>query len=243
MSDEPKMFRFDPNTLDESGWKRLGLRDKTAATITRYLAKGGRFREPDDLLKIYGLRESDKARLLPYVSIQSGTAATRTETHRLPLRDAHPSINAIQEASGTSIGQARYTRKSFHDIDINNADSSEWRTLPGIGATLSLRIIKYREKLGGFYRADQVAEVFGLQDSIYQSIRPYLVCKAETGKISINEATREQLEQHPYLKRPLARAIIDYRSQHGLFKDLEDLKNLIMITPDLFNRIAPYLSL
>ncbi len=38
-----EMFYFDPNTLDEAGWQRLGVRDKTIATIKNYLSKGGKF--------------------------------------------------------------------------------------------------------------------------------------------------------------------------------------------------------
>src|SRR4051812_44227981 len=30
------LFYFDPNTINAEGWVRLGLREKTAATITKY---------------------------------------------------------------------------------------------------------------------------------------------------------------------------------------------------------------
>lgn len=50
----PDLFTFDPNTLEEAGWRRLGLSDKTIRTIRNYVAKGGRFHKPEDLLRIYG---------------------------------------------------------------------------------------------------------------------------------------------------------------------------------------------
>ena len=50
-----ELFDFDPNTLSAEGWKRLGLRDKTIGTIQNYLSKGGKFRKPEDVSKIYGL--------------------------------------------------------------------------------------------------------------------------------------------------------------------------------------------
>ena len=63
------MFYFDPNTLDAAGWQRLGIKDKKIASMQKYLSKGGRFKEPDDLRKVWGLRDDEKERLIPYVRI------------------------------------------------------------------------------------------------------------------------------------------------------------------------------
>src|SRR5689334_15567032 len=48
------LFFFDPNTIGEHEWKKLGLRDKTIRTISNYVAKGGHFKAPEDLKRIYG---------------------------------------------------------------------------------------------------------------------------------------------------------------------------------------------
>ena len=47
------LFRFDPNTLDEAGWKKLGLPERTVRTILNYRNKGGKFRTVADLQKMY----------------------------------------------------------------------------------------------------------------------------------------------------------------------------------------------
>src|SRR5436190_156422 len=62
-----ELFYFDPNNLDESGWRRLGVKDKTIATIQNYLSKGGKFRKPGDIDKIWGLDDETVQRLMPYV--------------------------------------------------------------------------------------------------------------------------------------------------------------------------------
>src|SRR5947209_4669076 len=49
------LSNFDPNTLSEEGWLRMGLPERTARTISHYLAKGGHFRRPEDLKRIWGL--------------------------------------------------------------------------------------------------------------------------------------------------------------------------------------------
>src|SRR6185295_2789370 len=45
---QPILFFFDPNTLDDDGWNKLGLPEKTIHTIRNYLGKGGRFTKVED---------------------------------------------------------------------------------------------------------------------------------------------------------------------------------------------------
>src|SRR4030095_2012025 len=63
------LFTFDPNALSFEGWKKLGVREKTIATIQNYLQKGGHFSKAEDLKRIYGIRPDEYARLEPYIRI------------------------------------------------------------------------------------------------------------------------------------------------------------------------------
>src|SRR5260221_4951377 len=65
-----ELFYFDPNTLDENGWKRLGVKEKTIQTIQKYLSKGGKFHKPEDISKIWGLPAALVQRLIPYIKIE-----------------------------------------------------------------------------------------------------------------------------------------------------------------------------
>jgi competence ComEA-like helix-hairpin-helix protein len=62
-------------------------------------------------------------------------------------------------------------------------------------------------------------------------------------KININTVTKDQLKIHPYIKWNLANAIIEYRTQHGDYKTIEDLKNIATLDESTFNKIAHYLTL
>jgi competence ComEA-like helix-hairpin-helix protein len=213
-----ELFYFDPNTLEEPGWRQLGVRDKTIATIFKFKSKGGRFRTPADIEKIYGLRKTDIERLLPYVRIMGDSTITKKPT-------------------------TGFVRKTLV-IDINSADSFAFVALPGIGNKLASRIILFREKLGGFYSIDQVKEVYGLADSVFQQIKSSLILtNAEVKKININDVTIDELKQHPYIRWSLANPIISYRNEHGPFKNLNDLKNIMAITEEIFQKIEPYLTL
>lgn len=221
-----ELFYFDPNTLSVEGWKKLGIREKTAMTIQNYISKGGRFKEPADIGKIWGLHEDEVKRLLPYIRIGAGTAGSLT-------------------GSKTSALYTTYEKpkKAIAMVDINEADTSDFIALPGIGSKLANRIIAFREKLGGFYKVEQVAETYALPDSTFQKIKDKLVINnSNIKKININTATIDELKTHPYIRYNIANAILQYRTQHGDFLVLNDLKKIMIITDDIYNKVSPYLT-
>jgi competence ComEA-like helix-hairpin-helix protein len=226
---QPKgeLFYFDPNTLSAEGWVRLGVREKTANSIQKYVAKGGKFYKPEDIGKIWGLHEDEVKRLMPYVKIaakisQDLNSYKKTE----PYKTYDKPKNKIE------------------NIDINTADTSAFIALPGIGSKLANRIITFREKLGGFYKIEQVAETYALPDSVFQKIKnQLLITNTSIKKLNINTATVDELKGHPYLRYTIANAIVQYRTQHGLFAAISDIKKIMMITDEIFNKAEPYLTL
>jgi competence protein ComEA len=220
-----ELFFFDPNTLSIEGWQKLGLRDKTISTIQNYISKGGRFKKPEDLQKIYGLFPDEFQRIAPFVKIenqQPDTKAISSNADKIPAKTYTP----------------RYTV-----IDINMADTTAFILLPGIGSKLAARIVNFREKLGGFYSISQVGETFGLPDSTFQKIRQYLKLEnVSVKKININTAAADELKAHPYIRWNIANPLIAYRKEHGPFTRVEDLKKIMVITEDIYNKISPYLS-
>ena len=220
-----ELFYFDPNTADNQDWKRLGVRDNTIATIQHFLSKGGRFYKREDIGKIWGLHPNEAKRLIPYIQIQSLQATYFSDKKEFKKKVPVPASYSVMP------------------IDINSADTAAFISLPGIGSKLSQRIINFREKLGGFYMVEQIGETFGLPDSTFQKIKPHLkISKIALLKININTADIEEMKKHPYLRYAISNAIIRYRSQHGDFLAVEDIKKIMTITADVFNKVAPYLT-
>ncbi|MCB0715528.1 MAG: helix-hairpin-helix domain-containing protein [Chitinophagaceae bacterium] len=218
-----KLFEFDPNTLSFAGWQKLGLRDKTIHTIQNYLSKGGHFRKPEDLRRIYGLFEDEYERLAPYIKIAADTNATKK--------------------SWVQSQKPKYTRQ-YQPININTADSLAFQSLPGIGPYYARSIIRFRERLGGFYSVGQVAETYRLPDSTFQKIKKYLLIDSvNLRKININTADLEELKAHPYIRWNKANAIFNYRQQHGTFSQLIDLKKIMILSDDWYKKTAPYLTI
>lgn len=140
--------------------------------------------------------------------------------------------------------EKRYIRKPLSPVDINLADTTAFIALPGIGSKLADRIVRFREKLGGFYSIEQIGEVYGLADSIFQKFKPLLLMvHFPVKKININTASLDELKAHPYIRFTIAKSIIAYREQHGVFTSLEDLKKIVLMTEDIFTKVYPYLEL
>lgn len=223
-----RLFPFDPNTLDEKGWQELGLPPRVAKTILKYRSKGGQFRKPEDLQKIWSLPDGFFERVAPYIRIQSNSAtADGNIEHAEPYKTAKPFVREERKPSV---------------VNINEADTAAWIALPGIGSKLAMRIVTFREKLGGFYSIQQIAETYGIHDSVFQKIKNRLVVTGEVKRLNVNTATKDELKTHPYIRWQLANAIVEFRNQHGEFKTAEDLKKIALVDEALLQKLTPYLS-
>lgn len=220
-----ELFPFDPNTLSAEGWQKLGLNNRTIKTILNYRSKGGRFYKKEDLQKIWGLPDGFYNHVADYITLAEKKG---TQTN-------HFTTNTATPLKG---------KRNISVVQVNSADTSALIALPGIGSKLAARIINFRDKLGGFYHTEQIKETYGLPDSTFQMLKPYLQVDSESvRKINLNTATKDALKAHPYVKWTLANAIVEYRNQHGNFKNIEDLKKIMLIDEPTFNKIAPYFSL
>jgi competence protein ComEA len=217
-----RLFYFDPNKANLEEWKQLGVKEKTAQTIIRFRLKGGKFRSPLDLKKIWGLSAQMADRLMPFVRIN-------TEAKETVLKMAKEKTSYVKPTAGMK-------------ININSATQEEWEKLKGIGPATAARIIKFRDKLGGFISVEQVGETYGMKDSAFQQIRSNLYGNEnDVQKININLSDIEQLSKHPYIRFKTAKAIIAYRAQNGLFKAVSDLQKIESITPETFQKMEKYL--
>jgi competence protein ComEA len=218
-----KLFQFDPNTLSIEGWQKLGLSEKTSKTIDKYRSKGGKFYKPEDIKKIWGMPEGFYERVKDYIVIASVQNKYQQNNFEKPIYSK--------------------PEKKVVVVNINEADTTVFIALPGIGSKLAARIVNFRDKLGGFYSVEQVGETYGLPDSTFQKIKGSLQLDGPVKKFNINAATKDELKTHPYIKWNLANAIVEYRNQHGAFKSLDDLKNIAVIDETTFEKIVHYLSL
>lgn len=221
-----QVFQFNPNTASKDDFEKLGLTEKTAAIILKYREKGGIFQKPEDLKKIYGFKDQDLTRLLPYMVFEE------------------PAEMKTVVATAKPIKSPDFPSRTYKPvvIDINQASTEEWQQLRGIGTAFAKRIVNFREKLGGFSNLEQVGETYGLPDSTFQIIKPQLQVSPVFRQISINTASAEDLKVHPYIDARLAAAIVSYRNQHGAFTSAGDLAKLKVLPAPVLEKLKPYLS-
>ena len=216
---------FDPNTADSVLLRQLGLPVYIVRNILKYRAKGGVFRSPESFSLIYGLKEEVYQKLKPYITIAPlvSVSHVRTDTFR-QLKDTIPYIPKYEE--GTI-------------VDLNKADTSILKRIPGIGSTLARMIVVYRQRLGGFYDVSQLQEVphVGVELNKW-----FVVTPAGLHKIQVNSASLDKLRSHPYMDFYKAKAIMEYRRKRGKIKGLSQLSMFEEFTEKDLKRLSPYLT-
>ncbi len=223
---------FDPNHVTFKQLIEMGLREKAARNLVNYRSKGGRFHKPEDLGKLYGLRPGEVEKLISYVKFEHETQ--KDLVNESPTPETEPATTLTPPAK---------TRPFQMVVDVNLADSLTWTMLPGIGAKRASAILRFRSKLGGFASIDQVAETYGLPDSVFQKIKANLTyTSTPMQQLSLNAASEAQLKSHPYINWQIAKLIVAYRDQHGPYQQVDDLLKIHAIEKDWFTRVRPYLK-
>lgn len=214
---QPIYFEFDPNDLSTEKWQKLGLANWQIKIIKNYEAKGGRFYKKEDLQKIYAIKDEQYIKLMPYIRIATNNTPPSL-TIKIPAKTSLPIIN------------------------INQADSLTLENIRGIGPSFASRIVKYRNRLGGFHHIEQLREVYGIDSLKFDQIKNQITIEGPVQKININTVSFQELKTHPYLNYKQINTIIRYRQHHGNYKEINDLKKVVVLTNETLQNIIPYLE-
>lgn len=216
-----KLFPFNPNQMTNESWQLLGFSVKQAAVLERYTAKGGRFHRKEDLQKMYVVSKEMYERLIPYIYVLPEDGAERP-----------------------AYTPAAYPAKpKFEKVALNSADTLALTAIKGIGPAFARRIAAYRKRLGGFYKKEQLLEVYGLDSLKYKEIEDQVtIDKQLLTFLMINKAVFEDLKNHPYLTYKQVNALLQFRKQHGNYSNIADLKKVVILSDETIGKLAPYIS-
>jgi competence protein ComEA len=212
-------FEFDPNNVSIDELLLLGFSKNLSQQIVNYRKKGGVFRLKSDLRKIYGMDSTFYQMLVPYIQLPESFKKTTSEI-------------------------ALTSKPIKAKFNLNDADTTQLKSIYGIGSVLAKRIVTYRHKLGGFVKMEQLMEVYRLDTAVIAKLTKacYLDENFAPEKININTVEEATLKAHPYISDKIAKAILAYRFQHGNFQAVEDIKKVKLVDEVLFNKIYPYVS-
>ena len=169
---------------------------------------------------------------------QSQRFTTSRRQSERPIRVAKDTVSSLLIDT-----LPRYERVEKYEpgtlVNLNKADTTELKKIPGIGSGIARMIVNYRNRLGGFYKVEQLREI-NLDAS--QLLSWFSIDEADIQKIPVNKSSVDRLRNHPYINFYQAKAIVEYRRKHG---NLQSLKPLVLYEEfketDL-ERIAHYLS-
>lgn len=129
-------------------------------------------------------------------------------------------------------------------ININTANLEELDQITGVGPAIAQRIIDYRQNVSLFYYVEDLKNVDGIGEVNFEKMRDEItvgdVTPPPTGepppipppqapeaqKININTASIEELDRITGVGPAIAKNIIDYRTEHGPFQSIEEIKNV-----------------
>ncbi len=209
-------------------------------TLPLFFAEDG---TPEDLLEVTPVQVARSKKIL--VARQDSIRYNRkywpkySHQYPIPARGSVPSAPYPLHES-----RARPYPLETKIVDLNEADSVALERLPGIGERLSARIIKYRDRLGGFHEIQQLKEVYGLRDSTFELLvaRVMVAGRSSLKKIPINQCSYADLRKHPYMTHAFATSLLAYRDMHGAFKNEADLYKLATATKEMVDKMVPYFS-
>jgi competence ComEA-like helix-hairpin-helix protein len=233
-------FSFNPNHLSVDSLELLGIDSRIAQRIHNYRSKGGQFRQKDDLLKIYGFPVELYAELQKFVLLENAS-----ENQTRGYKSTYTTNNQGKDTYNYKKEQPnRASLAEPAKINLNTADTALLKKVRGIGSVLSNRIVKFREKLGGFVRAEQLNEVYGLSPEVAEKLlqTAYIDQQFTPSKLSINRATEQELAAHPYISWSLAKKVVAYRAQHGPFKNPAEVMQVHGVDEVEWGKLGLYIT-
>lgn len=237
------LHEFDPNTVDSLSLIGFGLTPKQVQTFMRYRRAGAVFRTPESIAKVYGLTAEDVSRLQPYVRI-----APEYAERSKPVYYERETVRQKSAVDGSARGNGAEQKLNYPEkfdrltkVDPNTADTALLQRIPGVGTWISRNIVAQRKRLGGFHAVEQLLEVKYFSPELLEWFEvDTLTAKIE--KISINTASFQRLNSHPYIAYEQARDLLRYIRLYGRIADIDALRRTGIFTENELARLQPYLQ-
>jgi competence protein ComEA len=248
------LFGFNPNTASLNELTQLGLSPRIATTLIHYRERGGQFRRPEDLKKIYGITTSDYDRLRDYIELENETPTWYREGNKTGFHRRE------------SLGYEPPAEINLKPFDPNTATESELLGL-GLEKKTVKNLLKYRENKGIFRNKEDLRKLYAFSDIDFIRIEKFIQLtdnqsinnrysatnsketsnknfdEKQSAIIDVNKATYEDWLELRGIGATFAARIITQREKIGGFATLDQLKEVYGLPDSTLQNIAPYLKL
>lgn len=223
----PKIYPFNPNFITDYKGYKLGM---SVAEIDRLLAfrKGNKYvNSTQEFQAVTKVSDSLLSKISPYFKFPDWVKNKK----EFKENNKYPNTAFVK-------------KEKIVVIDINQATQEDLIKIYGIGEATSLRILKFKESLGGFVSMEQMNDIWGLSPEVIDNLNVHFKVSSSPNvkKIDINNASIKELSLFPYFKYPISKNIVTYRSMNGDIKDIIDLTKIKGLPIEKAKIIALYLD-
>jgi len=223
----PKIYPFNPNFITDYKGYKLGMSVPEIDRLLAFRKQNKYVNSPEEFQAVTKVSDSLLNALSPYFKFPDWVKNKKE-------------FKEYKKYSNTVFSK----KEKVVIIDINQATQEDLIKIYGIGEAVSLRILKFKESLGGFVSMEQMKDVWGLSPEVIENLNTHFKVSAlpNLRKVDINNASIKELSQFPYFNYQLAKQIVTFRSMNGDFKNVDDLTKIKGLSIDKANIIALYLD-
>jgi DNA uptake protein ComE-like DNA-binding protein len=223
----PKIYPFNPNFITDYKGYKLGMSVAEIDRLLAYRKENKYVNSPKEFQSITKVSDSLLNVISPYFKFPDWVN------------------NKKQFAAYKKYPNSAFAKKEkIVVIDINQATQEDLIKIYGIGEAISIRILKFKESLGGFVSMEQMNDVWGLSPEVIENLNTHfkILATPTVKKIDINNASIKELSLFPYFKYPISKNIVTFRSMNGDIKNSEDLTKIKGLSIEKAKIIALYLN-
>ena len=222
---KPKIFPFNPNFITDYKGFTLGMSNEEIDRLHKFRATNKYVNSAEEFQTVTKVSDTLLGKLQPYFKFPEWVTNKKKQNYSFKKKE----------------------EIILKKIDLNKATVEELRKVYGIGEKLSVRIVNYRAKLGGFVSESQLENVYGLKPEVIQKVwkRFYLeasntyVKEEEIAleKINLNKATVEELRKVYGIGEKLSARIVNYRAKIGGFIVESQLEDVYGLKPEVIQNV------
>ena len=223
----PKIYPFNPNFITDYKGYKLGMSVPEIDRLLAFRKQNKYVNSPQEFQAVTKISDSLLNAISPYFKFPDWVKNKKE-------------FAAYKKYDNTAFAK----KEKIVIIDINQATQEDLIKIYGIGEAISLRILKFKESLGGFVSMEQMNDVWGLSPEVIENLNTHFKVSnsAAVKKIDINNASIKELSLFPYFKFPISKNIVTFRSMNGDIKNIEDLTKIKGLSIEKAKIIALYLD-
>ncbi|MGB5820400.1 MAG: helix-hairpin-helix domain-containing protein [Saonia sp.] len=229
--DRFRIYPFNPNFITDYKGYALGMSALEIDRLHAFRSKEQYVNSPEEFQEVTLVSDSLLATISPYFKFPAWTRKT--------------GMQSTVSNSRVHVSKSDMNNRVVKIKDLNQATAEELKIVKGIGDKLSARIVKFRDRLGGFLIDEQLYDVYGLDPEVVDSVYTrFKVLRTPTvQKININTASAREISQLIYITYEVARRIVEHRENVGSIGSFDELTKIADFPSDKIDRIKLYLTL